>query len=229
MENLTHELCLPRCNDGCVRHTANDAGRAVQSADGEYNPVMELPPLGERVEPDALRELSEDGLEALRAELIASERATIASMAPYEQHLREIRTRVTELSTERRRRERAQQVAQRAGVREAAKSGGMPSLAAALESGEELFDTDTVLTSVHAYLSSGGEVGFGFATRPGTITFTDGRQQRLARTWGEARELHELGWDPGAPGVPGVRVHLAGSRVERVVPAADVVLNIDAE
>jgi len=186
---------------------------------------VELPPLGDRVEPDVLRELSDEGLDALVAELQATERATIAAMAPYEQHLRETRTRATELATERRRRERAQQVAQRAGVREAAKSGGMPSLAAALASAEELFDAATPLTAVHAFLSTGGEVGFGFATRPGTMTFTDGRQQRQARTWGEARELHALGWDPGAPGIPGVRVHLAGSRVERVLSAADVVLD----
>jgi hypothetical protein len=190
---------------------------------------VELPPLGDRVEPEGLRELSDDGLDALGAELQSTERATIAAMAPYEQRLREIRTRATELATERRRRERAQQVAQRAGVREAAKSGDMPSLAAALASAEELFDAATVLTEVHAFLSTGGEVGFGFATRPGTMTFTDGRQQRQARTWGEARDLHALGWDPGAPGVPGVRVHLAGSRVERVVPAADVVLSAPGE
>jgi hypothetical protein len=186
--------------------------------------VVELPPLGDRVDPDALRELSDEGLDALAAQLQSTERATIAAMAPYEQHLREIRTRATELATERRRRERAHQVAKRAGVREAAKSGGMPSLAAALASADELFDPATALTDVHAFLSTGGEVGFGFATRPGTMTFTDGRQQRQVRSWGEARELHALGWDPGAPGVPGVRVHLAGSRVERVVSAEDVVL-----
>ena len=186
---------------------------------------MELPPIGDRVEPDALRALSDDALDTLGTELQANERATIAAMAPYEQHLREIRIRATELATERRRRERAQQVAQRAGVREAAKSGGMPSLAVALTSAEELFEPATALTEVRAFLSTGGEVGFGFATRPGTIGFTDGRQQRQARTWGEARELHALGWDPGAPGVPGVRVHLAGSRVERVVAAGDVVLD----
>ena len=190
---------------------------------------MELPPIGDHVEPETLRELSDDDLEALGAQLQTTERATIAAMAPYEQHLREIRIRATELATERRRRERAQQVAQRAGVREAAKSGGMPSLAAALASGDELFDGATPLTGVQAFLSTGGEVGFGFATRPGTMTFTDGRQQRMARSWGEARELHALGWDPGAPGVPGVRVHLAGSRVERVVPASEVVLAIAAE
>jgi hypothetical protein len=192
-------------------------------------PEVELPPLSDRVEPEALRGLSDDSLDALGTGLQATERATIAAMAPYEQHLREIRTRATELATERRRRERAQQVAQRAGVREAARSGGMPSLAAALESGEELFDAATPLTGVQAFLSTGGEVGFGFATRPGTMTFTDGRQQRMARTWGDARELHALGWDPGAPGVPGVRVHLAGTRVERVVPASDVVLSTGAE
>ncbi len=190
---------------------------------------MELPPLGDRVEPEALRELSDDGLDALGAQLQATERATVAAMAPYEQHLREIRTRATELATERRRRERAQQVAHRAGVREAAKSGDMPSLAAALASSEELFSNETVLTAVHAFLSTGGEVGFGFATRPGTMTFTDGRQQRQAKTWGEAREFHALGWDPGAPGTPGVRVHLAGSRVERVVAATDVVLSAGEE
>jgi len=123
-------------------------------------------------------------------------------MAPYEQHLREIRTRATELATERRRRERAHSVAQRAGVREAAKSGDMPSLAVALTSAEELYEPETVLTDVHAFLSTGGEVGFGFATRPGTMTFTDGRQQRQARTWGEARELHALGWIPAPPAFP---------------------------
>lgn len=189
---------------------------------------MELPPLADRVEPDTLRELSDEGLESLGADLQGSERATIAAMAPYEQHLREIRARGTELATERRRRERAQQVAQRAGVREAAKSGGMPTLAATLESPDESLHAATPLTQVPAFLSSGGQVGFGFATRPGTMTFTDGRQQRQARTWGEARDLHTLGWDPGAPGVPGVRVHLAGSRVERVVAAGDVVLDLSS-
>lgn len=189
---------------------------------------MELPFLADRVEPDSLRELSDDELDALASALQGTERATIAAMAPYEQHLREIRMRATELATERRRRERAQQVAQRAGVREAAKSGGMPSLEVALESPDEAFDPATALTTVPAFLSTGGQVGFGFATRPGTMTFTDGRQQRQARTWGEARELHALGWDPGAPGVPGVRVHLAGSRVERVVSARDVVLDLSS-
>ena len=183
-----------------------------------------LPPLPDPVDADRLREFDASALEAAAAALQAAERATIAAMAPYDRQLREIRARMSELATERRRRERAAQVAQRAGVREAAKTGGMPSLAAALEAGEALFDDAAPLQTIRAFLSTGGEVGFGFATRPGTVAFTDGRRQRQARTWGEARSLYAEGWEPGAPGIPGVRVHLAGSRVERVAAATEVVV-----
>jgi len=183
-----------------------------------------LPELPEHADAERLREFDAAAVDAAGAALQAAERATIAAMAPYDRQLREIRARMSELATERRRRERAAQVAQRAGVREAAKSGGMPSLAAALEAGEALFDDAAALQTIRAFLSTGGEVGFGFATRPGTIAFTDGRRQRQARTWGEARSLYAEGWEPGAPGVPGVRVHLAGSRVERVAAATEVVV-----
>jgi len=183
-----------------------------------------LPELPDHADAERLREFDAAALEAAGAALQVVERATIAAMAPYDRQLREIRARMSELATERRRRERAAQVAQRAGVREAAKSGGMPSLAAALEAGEALFDDAAALQTIRAFLSTGGEVGFGFATRPGTIAFTDGRRQRQARTWGEARSLYAEGWEPGAPGVPGVRVHLAGSRVERVAAATEVVV-----
>jgi hypothetical protein len=183
-----------------------------------------LPELPDQVDADRLREFDASALEAAAAALQAAERATIAAMAPYDRQLREIRARMSELATERRRRERAAQVARRAGVREAAKSGGMPSLATALEAGEALFDDAAALQTIRAFLSTGGEVGFGFATRPGTIAFTDGRRQRQARTWGEARSLFAEGWEPGAPGIPGVRVHLAGSRVERVAAATEVVV-----
>jgi len=187
-------------------------------------PGPTLPELPDQVDADRLRELDDSALEAASAALQAAERATIGAMAPYDRQLREIRARMSELATERRRRERAAQVAQRAGVREAAKSGGMPTLAAALEAGEALFDDAAALQTIRAFLSTGGEVGFGFATRPGTIAFTDGRRQRQARTWGEARSLYADGWEPGAPGIPGIRVHLAGSRIERVAPATEVVV-----
>jgi hypothetical protein len=83
---------------------------------------------------------------------------------------------------------------------------------------------ETPLSVLRAFLASGGEVGFGFASRPGSIAFTDGRQQKAAITYGQARQLYADGWEPGSPGVPGVRVHLAGTRVERVVPVDGVVV-----
>lgn len=186
-----------------------------------------LPDLPPPPSSEELRAGDDSRLDAIHQELTREERATIAAMAPFERRLREIRARIGEISTERRRRERAAQVAQRATVREAAKTGGMPTLAAALGSAEALFADDRALQTIRAFLSTGGEVGFGFATRPGAIAFTDGRAQRQARSWGEARQLHADGWEPGTPGVAGVRVHLIGSRVERVAPATDVV--IDAE
>jgi hypothetical protein len=182
----------------------------------------ELSSLPEPIPADRLRELSDSDLEGVTAPLQNAVRAVTAAMAPFEQQLREVRARLAEVATERRRRERAAHVAQRSSVREQAKTGQMPALIDALAGG--LLPDETALRDVHAFLATGGQVAFGFATRPGTITFTDGRQQRQAQTWGEARELHELGWDPGTPVIAGVRIHLAGTRVERVVSANEVVV-----
>lgn len=187
-----------------------------------------LPPLPDAVDAQALQALPESGLETVERELRAAERATVAAMSPWDQQLREIRARLAELSTERRRRERAAHIAHRASVREMAKSGTMPSLADALAAPDELFDAATPLTALKVFLKSGGEVGLGFPTRPGTIAFTNGRSQQQAKTWGEARELAAAGWDPGSAGVAGVRVHLAGSRVERVVGSDEVVVEAGA-
>lgn len=184
------------------------------------------PELPERQDPERLRELDDAGLEQVAAGLRSAERATVAVMSPYELTLREIRSRLSELQTEQRRRERAAQVARRASVRDLARSGGMPSLAAVLAASDTPFDAGTPLASLHAFLSTGGEVGFGFATRPGAIGFTDGRRQQQARTWGEARALFDDGWEPGTPGIPGIRVHLPGSRVERVVTADEVLIEL---
>ena len=189
--------------------------------------AADLPELPERTDADQLKRLDDGELAALEASLRASERSTVQAMAPYEQVLREVRARLAELDTETRRRERASQVTKRASVRELARSGGMPSLAAVLAAGTSPFTPGTELAATHAFLSTGGEVGFGFATRPGAVTFTDGRRQQQARTWDEARRLYDEGWEPGAPGIPGVRVHLAGSRVERVVGADEVVVQTD--
>jgi hypothetical protein len=104
----------------------------------------------------------------------------------------------------------------------------MPSLAAALQAEPSLLPEDRPLAAVRAYLASGGEVGFGYPGRPGILGFTDGRQLRSAATWGEARDLYAEGWEPGAPGaagVRGVRVHLSGTRVERVVGLDEVLVD----
>lgn len=187
-------------------------------------PPEPLPPLPERVEPDALRDLAEPELAAVLDTVRAAERATLAAMSPYQRQLRELQARALEVATEQRRRERAAHIAQRRAVREQASSGDMPSLAAALAETPSPVPEDRPLSAVRAFLSTGGEVGFGYASRPGTLTFTDGRRQQQVAGFGEARRLYAEGWEPGAPGVPGVRVHLAGTRVERVVAADDVVV-----
>ena len=189
----------------------------------EPNPAA-LPPLPDAVDAQTLQALTEPGLESVERDLRAAERATVAAMSPWDRQLREIRARLAELSTERRRRERAAHIAHRASVRELAKSGTMPTLADALAAPDELFDAATALTALKVFLKSGGEVGLGFPTRPGTIAFTDGRRQQQAKTWGEARQLAAAGWEPGNAGIAGVRVHLAGSRVERLVGADEVVV-----
>jgi hypothetical protein len=187
-------------------------------------PPAPLPPLPDRLEPDGLRELDEAALDGAAAALTAAERATVQAMAPYERQLRELRARGAELATERRRRERAQRHAQRIEVRRQAGTGEMPTLADALAAAEAALPADRPLREVRAFLATGGEVGFGFPSKPGFIGFTDGRRTVQAGSFGEARRLWAEGWEPGAPGVPGVRVHLAGTRIEKVVAADGVVV-----
>jgi hypothetical protein len=211
-----------------MRHTANGtpgvAHRIIASMAENAGPG--LPELPEKIEPDQLRALDTGELDALDASLRAAERTAVTAMSPYERTLREVRSRLSEVATELRRRERAAQVTQRATVRELAKSGGMPTLGAVLAAAGSPFEDQDLLDSTRAFLSTGGQVGFGFATRPGTIAFTDGRRQKQARTWTDARLLFDDGWEPGTPGIPGVRVHLPGSRVERVVSVDDVVVQV---
>ena len=189
-------------------------------------PPLPLPP---RVDLERLRDLDPAALDAEAARLGEVERATRTAMSPYDRQLREIRTRQEEIATERRRRELSARHAARVAVREMAGSGEMPSLADALLAEPSPLPEERPLTEVRAFLASGGQVGFGYPTRPGILGFTDGRQLRNAATWGEARALYADGWEPGAPGgagVRGVRVHLSGTRVERVVTPAEVVLEL---
>lgn len=185
-----------------------------------------LPPLPDPLAPEQLRELDDAGLEAALATLGAATRATEAAMAPYSRQLRELATRAAEVATERRRRERAARHAARVAVRAAAGSDTLPTLADALAAPTLPLPAERPLGEVRAFLKTGGEVRFGFASRPGSIGFTDGRRTAQAATVGDARRLWSEGWEPGAPGVPGVRVHLVGTRVERVAPVDEVVVEV---
>ncbi|HWF57508.1 MAG TPA: hypothetical protein VG520_04060 [Candidatus Dormibacteraeota bacterium] len=182
-----------------------------------------LPGLPPSFDQDALATVDDGALEEMLGALATVERATVTAMAPHQAQIRELRARSGQIATERRRRERAAHIAARAAVREQARSGEMPSVLDALATPAFAAD-DRPLADVAAFLKSGGEVRFGYATRPGPLSFTDGRQVRNARTWGEAQQLYADGWEPGSPGVPGIRVHLVGTRVERVVDATEVVV-----
>jgi hypothetical protein len=185
-----------------------------------------LPDLPEAIAAETLRGLDAEGLEAVAAELTAAERATLTAMTPFERRLKEVRARLAEVATEVRRRERAERHAARVAVRSAAGSEAMPTLGDALAAAELPLAADLLLREVRAFLKTGGEVGFGYPTRPGSITFTDGRRTAQATTVGEARRLWADGWEPGTPGLTGVRVHLVGTRVERLAPLDEVVIEV---
>ena len=187
-------------------------------------PLPELPPAFEQ---ESLAGLDDAALEALVSAIAGVERATVAAMAPHQAQLRELRARSGQVATERRRRERAAHIASRAAVRDQARSGEMPTVSDALGIAGTIPD-ERPLADVVVFLTSGGEVRLGYATRPGPVSFTDGRQVSTARTWGDARRLFAEGWEPGSPGVPGLRVHLVGTRVERVVEPAGVVVRPEA-
>ncbi|GAC1336886.1 MAG: hypothetical protein NVSMB29_00400 [Candidatus Dormibacteria bacterium] len=191
-------------------------------ADADPAPLPALPP---PVDAGALAGLADAELERLVGEIAAVERATRAAMAPYDRQLRELRARTAEVATEQRRRERSQRQAGRKAVRQAAGSAGLPTLSDALEAAEPPLDPERPLAEATVFLKTGGEVHFGYPSRPGPVSFTNGREQRSATTLGAARELFAQGWEPGTTAIPGVRVHLAGTKIERVVAPDEVVLD----
>lgn len=186
---------------------------------------LPVPDLPVPVESDALSELIDGGLEALLAEIAAVERATRAAMSPYDRQLRELRARAALVATEQRRRQRSQRQTERKAVRQSAGSAELPTLTDALEAEQPPIDPELPLAEATVYLRTGGEVRFGYPSRPGPLSFTNGREQRSATTLGAARELFAQGWEPGTTAIPGVRVHLAGTKIERVVAADEVVID----
>ncbi len=140
-----------------------------------------------------------------------------ARMRPVERQLAELRAERDVLLTERRRRERLAQRERRAGLRDAMRSGDLPTLGQ-LVAGAERGSLD----DYRYHLKTGGEVRLGFPGARPALAFTDGKRLAQARDLAEAAELYEAGWELGGPGRPGVRVHFPGTRQERLVDPDEV-------
>ena len=135
-----------------------------------------------------------------------------ARMRPVEQKLAELRAERDVLLTELRRRERLAQRERRATVKEAMRSGELPTFGELVASAETgAFD------DYRFHLKTGGEVRLGYPGSRPAVAFTDGRRVAQARDLAKAAELYAAGWELGSPGRPGVRVHFPGTRQEKLV------------
>jgi len=133
-------------------------------------------------------------------------------MRPVEQKLAELRAERDVLLTELRRRERLAQRERRATVKEAMRSGELPTFGELVASAETgAFD------DYRFHLKTGGEVRLGYPGSRPAVAFTDGRRVAQARDLAQAAELYAAGWELGSPGRPGVRVHFPGTRQEKLV------------
>lgn len=139
-------------------------------------------------------------------------------MRPLEDELATLRGRRDLLLTEVRRRRRAAERLARADLKSAMRDGQFPSIA------ELIAASDSGSLDDFAYnLKTGGQVRLGFpGSRKQALTFTDGVRIAHANDLAHAAQLYAAGWELGSPGKPGVRVHFAGTRQERLVPADEV-------
>jgi hypothetical protein len=138
-------------------------------------------------------------------------------MRPVEQQLASLRAERDVLLTELRRRERLASRERRAGLRDAMRSGDLPTLGQLVASAD-----GGSLDEYRYHLKTGGEVRLGFPGARPSLGFTDGRRVAQARDLGQAAELYAAGWELGSPGRPGARVHFPGTRQERLVDPDDV-------
>ena len=152
------------------------------------------------------------------AELEARVAALRERMRPLEAELQALRGERDLLLTELRRRRRLVERTARADLKAAMREGRLPTVA------DLVAGVDAGALDEYAYnLKTGGEVRLGFpGARGQSLTFTDGVNVAHAPDLARAAELFAAGWELGSPGRPGVRVHMAGTRQERVVPAEEV-------
>lgn len=158
-------------------------------------------------------------LAGLSADAIQARLAEVAErMRPLQAELDELRAQRDVLLTELRRRERTSHVRTRADLKQRMREGAFPTVAELVAGESEGAFDDYVFN-----LKTGGEVRLGFpGARVQAVAFTDGRAVVQAKELAEAARLYAAGWELGSPGRPGVRVHLAGSRQERLVDASEV-------
>lgn len=139
-------------------------------------------------------------------------------MRPLEAELARLRGERDVLLTEQRRRRRLAERTGRADLKAAMREGKFPTVAE-LVAASEAGSLDDYLFN----LKTGGDVRLGFpGSRSQALAFTDGVKIAQAGDLAQAAELYAAGWELGSPGRPGVRVHFAGTRQERVVPADEV-------
>jgi len=139
-------------------------------------------------------------------------------MKPVRLELDRLRAERDVLLTELRRRERLAAMSSRRDLKASMRTGELPTVAD-LVAGSDAGSFDDYVFN----LKTGGEVRLGFpGARSQTIAFTDGRQVAQARDLAEAARFFGAGWELGAPGKPGVRVHFPGTRTERLVEPDEV-------
>lgn len=139
-------------------------------------------------------------------------------MRPLEEDLAKLRGERDQLQTELRRRRRLAERTSRADIKAAMREGRFPTVAE-LVAGSEAGALDEFVFN----LKTGGQVRLGFpGSRAQSLTFTDGVQVAQAADLGEAARLYAAGWELGSPDRPGVRVHFAGTRQERLISADEV-------
>jgi hypothetical protein len=139
-------------------------------------------------------------------------------MRPVQLELDRLRAERDVLLTELRRRERLATMSSRRDLKSAMREGELPTVA------ELVAGTDSGSFDDYVFnLKTGGEVRLGFpGARSQAIAFTDGRQVAQARDLADSARFFAAGWELGAPGKPGVRVHFPGTRTERLVAPEEV-------
>lgn len=161
--------------------------------------------------------------QATDEELAQRIRDLMAQMTPLEDELARLRVQIQQVATEQRRRERSQHLKSRMQVRTTVAEGQMPSLQQVAESANELVPSDRPLNAFLFFRDSGTEVGLGYATaREPTVWMTNGSTTVAVKTIAELRSRYLEGWDFGTSAHPGVRIHIPGTRTEKLLQSSEV-------